>query len=139
MDYDANRAPPRNPAPLRRYLPAIPRSVHHSPVDALIALGVPRDEVMELVVASWPAGGPLLAEIDGARPVAAVPLADGRWAACNTYPAHASPSRAEAERRLKKLAKRGHEGLVAEIVADRSGPPGDTAARGRAAAERAGD
>ena len=39
---------------------------------------------------------------------------DGRWAACNTYPDEAAETRSEAERRLRKLLKRGRRGLVAE-------------------------
>lgn len=97
-----------------RYFPAIVRSEHEAAFDALLALDVPRDEAMDLVVAGWRrGGGVLLAEVEGGRAVAAVPLPDGRWAACNAFPGHACASEAEAGRRLAKLAKRGRRGLVA--------------------------
>lgn len=98
------------------YLPAIIRSEHDSAFDALVALDLPRDEAMDLTVAVWgQAGGAIVATADGGRPVAAVPLPDGRWAACNAYPEHACSGRAEAERRLARLLRRGRRGLVAEI------------------------
>ena len=97
------------------FLPALIRSEHDSSLDALVALDLPRGEAMDLTVAGW-GGAPLaiLAAVDGGRPVAAVPLPDGRWAACNTYPDEAAETRSEAERRLRKLLKRGRRGLVAE-------------------------
>ncbi|MBW7901004.1 MAG: hypothetical protein H3C26_05985 [Rhodocyclaceae bacterium] len=98
----------------RRYFPAVVRSEHESALDALVALDLPRDEAMDLVVAAWERpGGAIVAAVDGGRPVAAVPLADGRWAACNAYPEHACASAAEAERRLGRLLRRGRRGLVA--------------------------
>lgn len=101
-----------------RYFPAIIRSEHHAALDALIALDIPRGEVMNLVVAGWGrAIGTILAEVDGGRPVAAVPLADGRWAACNTFPDQSCTCPEEAERRLKRLLKRGRRGLVASVPA----------------------
>ena len=71
---------------------------------------------MDLTVAVWgQAGAAIVATADGGRPVAAVPLPDGRWAACNAYPEHICSGRAEAERRLAKLVRRGRRGVVAEI------------------------
>ena len=81
---------------------------------ALIALDIPRGEVMNLIVARWGADtAAILAEVDGGRPVAAVPMPDGRWAACNTFPEQYCQCPAEAQRRLNKLLKRGRRGLVA--------------------------
>jgi hypothetical protein len=101
------------------FLPAIIRSEHDSAFDALLALDLPRDEAMDLTVAGWGGGEgfglAILASVDGGRPVAAVPLADGRWAACNVYPEHAAGSCTEAARRLKKLLRRGRHGIVAEV------------------------
>ena len=97
------------------FLPAVVRSEHDSALDALVALDLPRDEAMDLTVAEWGGAGlAILAAVDGGRPVAAVPLPDGRWAACNAYPEQAAATRSEAERRLQKLLKRGRRGLVAE-------------------------
>jgi hypothetical protein len=97
-----------------RYLPVIVHSGHDSAFDALVALDVPRDEAMDLVVAHWSATSvAILAQVDGGRAVAAVPLPDGRWAAGNAYPEHACATAAEAERRLTRLLKRGRHGLVA--------------------------
>lgn len=99
--------------PQFRYIPGIIRSEHDAALDALAALDIPRGEVMDLLVAAWgQTGAPILAEVDGGRPVAVVPLPDGRWAACNTFPGHASGSHAEASRNLAKLLKRGRRGLV---------------------------
>lgn len=95
------------------YFPAIIRSEHEAAIDALAALDIPRGEVMNLLVAGWGrAGGAILTEVDGGRPVAAVPLPDGRWAACNTFPGHVCGSQADAERTLSRLLKRGRRGLV---------------------------
>ncbi len=105
-------------APSLHYLPAVIRSEHESALDALVALDLARDEAMDLVVAAWgQPGGAILAAVDGGRAVAAVPCADGRWAACNAYPEQACASPVEAERRLGKLVKRGRRGLVAVVPA----------------------
>ena len=56
------------------YFPAVLCVLCDSPIDALVALCVPRDEAMELVAASW-AGDPpccVLASVDGGRSVAAL-------------------------------------------------------------------
>lgn len=95
------------------YFPAVIRSEHDSPIDALVALGVPRDESMELVAASWNQPGlSLLTQVDGGRPVVVLPLGGGRWAACNAYPEQSCREANEAARRAEKLAKRGRRGLV---------------------------
>lgn len=101
------------------FLPAIIRSEHDSALDALVALDLPRDEAMDLTVAAWGgaegAGLAILASVNGGRPVAAVPLPGGRWAACNVYVEHAAQNRNEAGRRLQKLLRRGRRGIVAEF------------------------
>lgn len=104
--------------PSPRYFPAIVRSEHESALDALLALDLPRGEAMDLLVASWhQPGSAILAAVDGGRPVAAVPIADGRWAACNTFPEQVSATLAEAERSLGRLLRRGRHGLVACLPA----------------------
>ncbi|QWT46574.1 hypothetical protein [Azospira inquinata] len=112
-----------------RYFPAVCRSLHHSPVDALVALGVPRDECLDLVTSSW--GGSedraLLAWIDGGRPVAALARPGGLWAACNAYLEYASPDPGEAARRLAKVLKRGRRGWVGRIGASQLAPEGEGA------------
>ncbi len=98
------------------YFPAIIRSEHEAALDALLALDLPRGEVMNLLVAHWgEVGRAILSEVDGGRAVAAVPLDDGRWAACNTFPEHVCASEAEAARRLSMLLKRGRRGLVVSV------------------------
>lgn len=103
------------------YCPAIVRSEHDSVFDALLALDVPRDEAMDLMVSRWgQPGGAILATVFGGRSVIAVPLGQGRWAACTAYPEQCSHSLAEAERGLEKLIKRlknGKRGLVAALPA----------------------
>jgi len=100
------------------YFPAIVCDEFDSPIDALVALCVPRDEAMDLVIASWTTARSaevelsLLAAVDGGRSVAVVRTAAGRWAACNAYPELACSTRGEAERRLKKILKRGRRGCV---------------------------
>lgn len=101
------------------YFPAIVRDECDSPIDALVRLGVPRDEAADLVAATWstPHAGNancILCDIDGGRPVAVLRTPEGRWAACNAFPDKASAERREAERQLAKLLKRGRRGLIAE-------------------------
>lgn len=104
--------------PVSRFFPAIVRSEHDSALDALVALDLPRGEAMDLLVASWgDPGRAILAVVDGGRQVAAVPLADGRWAACNTFPEHLAATFPEAERSLGRLLRRGRRGLVACVAA----------------------
>lgn len=98
------------------YLPAIIRSEHDSAFEALAALDLPRGDAMNLIVANWGRNGAaIVSTVDGGRPVAAIPLPDGRWAACNAFPEHAANTRAEAERSLSRLLKRGRRGIVAEV------------------------
>ena len=115
----------------RRYFPAIICGEYDSPIDALLALCVPRDEAMDLVVAAWSAGivdgcdccDCVLATVDGGRDVAALRRADGRWLACNAFLEFACATRNEAERRLQKLQKRGRRGCIGVLaVADEKKP-----------------
>ena len=100
--------------PLFSYFPAIVCTVCDSPIDALVALCVPRDEAMDLVAASWGKDGAacIVAMLDGGRPVAVLPTPEGRWAACNAFLDSLAPTPEEASRRLKKLLKRGRVGYV---------------------------
>ena len=100
-----------------RYFPAIVCAEFDSPVDALIGVHVPQDEALDLVMASWHDGPAecVLACVDGGRAVAAIRMESGRWAACNAFPEQGGPSRAEAERRLKKILKRGRRGCVGAL------------------------
>jgi len=101
-----------------RFLPLIVCAEFDSPIDALLSLCVPHDEVMDLVAASWSNEGKdcMATQIDGGRAVAVLRLTGGRWAACNAYPRHASATRNEAERRLAKLRKRHQCGLVGVLT-----------------------
>ena len=110
---------PANEPRTRRYFPAILCVECDSPIDALLALCVPRDEAMDLVAASW-AGDPstsLMATLDGGRTVAVLRTPDGRWAACNAFLEHAGSTPREAERQLHKLLKRGRRGYVGVLPA----------------------
>lgn len=97
-----------------RYFPAVVCVVCDSPIDALVALCVPRDEAMDLVVASWREidAGCILATLDGGRPVAVLRTPEGRWAACNAFMDDLCATPQEAGRRLGKLLKRGRRGYV---------------------------
>jgi hypothetical protein len=100
----------------RPYFPAVVCVECDSPIDALLALCVRRDEAMDLVAASWrgDAGACILTTVDGGRNVAAIRTPAGRWAACHAFLDHACATRSEAERQLGKLIKRGRSGCVGE-------------------------
>jgi hypothetical protein len=102
---------------LSGYFPAIVCTVCDSPIDALVALCVPRDEAMDLVTASWRARGAvcIVATLDGGRPVAVLQTPEGRWAACNAFFGEVCATQNEAARRLQKLLKRGRKGYVGFI------------------------
>lgn len=99
------------------YFPAIVCLVCDSPIDALVALCVPRDEAIELVTASWQDGTAtcLLTTLDGGRPVAVLPTPEGRWAGCNAFLDDLCSTPQEAARRLGKLLKRGRHGYVGHL------------------------
>lgn len=96
------------------FFPAIVCFECDSPIDALVALCVPREEAMDLVVASWRSdeSGCVVATVDGGRTVAAIRTPEGRWAACNAFPGAGISTWPEAERQLQKLLKRGRRGYV---------------------------
>ena len=98
------------------YFPAVVCVECDSPIDALLALCVPRDEAMDLVAASWSddVGECILTTVDGGRSVAAIRTPEGQWAACHAFLDHACATRKEAERQLGKLLKRGRRGYVGE-------------------------
>ena len=92
---------------------------YDSPIDALTGLRVPQDEAMNLVAAgSGEQTRCVLAQLDGGRRVAAILLPNGRWAACNAFVEQVCATPREAERRLKKLAKRGQRGTVGAMPAE---------------------
>jgi hypothetical protein len=99
------------------YFPAIVCTVCDSPIDALVALCVPRDEAMDLVAASWQKRSAvcIVATLDGGRPVAALLTPEGRWAACNAFMDELCETPQEAARRLGKLLKRGRLGYVGRV------------------------
>ena len=102
-----------------RYIPVVVHSEHEAALDALLSIGVPRDEAMDLIVSGWQRlRETIFAHTDGGRPVAVVPLSDGRWAAGNAFPGLASPSEAVAMRSLARVAGRGGRGLVVSASAD---------------------
>ncbi len=116
----------RTPAkpPVRAYFPAIVCAEHDSPIDALLALSVPRDEAMDLVAASWQSGEAtcLVAILDGGRPVVVLRTPEGRWAACNAFFSDLSSTPEAAGRRLNKLLKRRRRGYVAWMPAAETRP-----------------
>lgn len=99
------------------YFPAIVCLVRDSPIDALVALCVPRGEAMELVTASWrgSAAACIVATLDGGRPIAVLRTPEGRWAACNAFLDDLCATPQEAGRRLTKLLKRGRLGYVGHV------------------------
>ncbi|MDR0577353.1 MAG: hypothetical protein LBI87_07420 [Candidatus Accumulibacter sp.] len=107
------------------YFPAVIRAEYDSPIDALVGLRVPRDEAMDLAAAAWADGRGrcIVARIDGGRSVAAIALADGRWAACNAFVGELCATPREAERRLARLLKRGRRGTVGAMAAARGDAP----------------
>ena len=102
----------------RRFVPLIVCTEFDSPIDALLSLCVPHDEVMNLVFASWLSNGQdcVATKVDGGRAVAVMRLPEGRWAACNAYPEYGCSTRSEAERRVGKLLKRGRRGCVGVLT-----------------------
>lgn len=101
----------------RGYFAAIVCIVCDSPVDALVALCVRREEAMMLVHAARHGGEPgcIVALLHGGRPVAVVLTPEGRWAACNAFLDEIFATPQEAGRRLDRLLRRGRRGCVGRI------------------------
>ncbi len=99
------------------YFPAILRVECYSPIDALVALSIPRREATDLVAASWGDSEPdcLLAITDGGRPVVVLLTPEGRWAGCNAFLGNLCATYQEADRLLGKVRKRQHRGYVARM------------------------
>lgn len=97
------------------YFPAIVCVECDSPIDALIALCIPRHEAMDLVAASWKESDSpcLVATLDGGRPVVVLRTPEGRWAACHAFLNDLYATHQEADRRLARLLKRHRNGYVA--------------------------
>ena len=106
------------------YFPAVLCVLCDSPIDALVALCVPRDEAMELVAAAWADDPPscVLATLDGGRNVAALRTEQGRWAACNAFHELASATRSDAERALQKLLGRRRSGYIGIVATGEKKP-----------------
>jgi hypothetical protein len=96
------------------FFPAIVCTVCDSPIDALVALCVPRAEAMMLFTASWRSGETecIMATLHGGRPIAVIHTPEGRWAACNAFLDEFFATPQEAGRRLDRLLKRGRHGYV---------------------------
>jgi hypothetical protein len=99
------------------YFPAIVCVVCDSPIDALVALCVPRAEAMELMTASWrdDRSECIVTTLAGGRTIAVVLTPEGRWAACNAFLEPLSETPQEARRKLDKLLRRGRTGYVGQI------------------------
>jgi hypothetical protein len=97
------------------YFPAIACIICDSPIDALVALCVPRVEAMMIVSASWPRADAtecFVATLHGGRPIAALRTPEGRWAACNAFLEELFATPEAAARRLTQLLKRGRRGYI---------------------------
>ena len=105
-------------APADIFYPAIVRDKFDSPIDAFISLGVPSDEAMDVVAASWHASGTgsMVATTYGGRSVAVVPLPTGHWAACNVFIEPLCSTQQEAERRIDRLLKPGTRGKAGVLA-----------------------
>ncbi len=99
------------------YFPAILCQTCDSPIDALVALCLPRDEAMLLVSSAWHENGAacLVATLHGGRKIAVLPTPEGRWAACNAFMDELYATPQEASKRLDRLLKRGRRGYVGYI------------------------
>ena len=102
---------------LSGYFPAILCIVCDSPIDALVALCVPRDEAMLLVTSTWRDNdaGCIIATLHGGRSIAVLLTPEGRWAACNAFMDELFATPQEAGRRLDQLLKRGRRGYVGYV------------------------
>ena len=108
------------------YFPAIVCVVCDSPVDALVALCVQRDEALRLVMAAHldQATDCIMASLHGGRPIAVMQTPEGRWAACNAFLDEFFSTPEEAGKRLHQLLKRGRSGYVGHVGAPPEGHSG---------------
>jgi hypothetical protein len=100
-----------------RYFPAIVCIVCDSPIDALVALCVARQDAMDLVTASWRSNETscIVTTLHGGRPIAVMLTPEGRWAACNAFLDELFATPEEAGRRLAELLRRGRRGYIGHI------------------------
>jgi hypothetical protein len=100
-----------------RYFPAIVCIVCDSPIDALVALCVPRKDAMALITASWRSNETncIVTTLHGGRPIAVLLTPEGRWAACNAFLDERFATPEQAGRRLAELLKRGRQGYVGHL------------------------
>lgn len=94
------------------HYPAVAYAEFDSPIDALIALGIPRDEAQETLVATWSAtyANHHTAVITATHTeqqylIAALHLPSTRWAACKVFLEKAWSTPREVERRMGQLFK----------------------------------
>jgi hypothetical protein len=102
------------------YFPAIVCIVCDSPIDALVALCVPRGEAMMLVTASWHGDTDtacIIATLHGGRTIAVLRTMEGRWAACNAFLDEMFATPQDARRKLNRLLRRGRHGYVGYVQA----------------------
>jgi hypothetical protein len=106
------------------FFPAIFCSGHDSPIDALVALCVRRDEAAMLVAASWGTHHSecIVATLHGGRQIAVLLVPDGRWVACNAFLDELFATPQEADRRLAQLLRRGRRGYVGYLQPAACGP-----------------
>lgn len=99
------------------HFPAIVRSEHDSPLDALLAVCIPRPEALNLLAAAWAIGGSdcLFSILDGGRPVVVLRTPQGRWAACNAHLGELSLTLHQADRRRAKLEKGQRQAYLASL------------------------
>lgn len=100
------------------YFPAVACVICDSPIDALVALCVRRDEAMMLVAAARENKQTdcILTTLHGGRAIAVVLTPEGRWAACNAFLDEIFATPQEAGRRLDRLLKRGRQGCVGKVT-----------------------
>jgi hypothetical protein len=97
------------------YFPAIVCILCDSPVDALVALCVRRDEAMMMVTAARGNRHQMecfVTTLHGGRPIAVLRTPEGRWAACNAFMDELFATPEAAARKLARLLKRGRQGYV---------------------------
>jgi hypothetical protein len=108
------------------YFPAIVCTVCDSPIDALVALCVRRDEAMMIVTAARENHHEMecfVATLHGGRPIAVLRTPEGRWAACNAFLDEVFATSEAAARKLSQLLRRGRQGYVGFAQCAAKSPP----------------